>query len=886
MSEQTFQNDDKPPGLLRTDQTLMVMATEMAHVAVWEYDFVRDSMERSANHDALYGLPWQSHWHSSIFLNATHEEDREKCYAAIELCLVPHGPNHYAFDFRVIWPDQSIHWLWVRGEVVRRDLTGRGTLIRGIIFDVTERKENENRIQRISKLYSALSEVNQAIVRMETEESLFPLVCRLAVDFGGMTLASIGMVNEESGLIESVASYGNGSDYLRNILISVNEAFPEGRGPVGTALRESRIVVINHFIQNEMTKPWHHQAKQFGWKSVGAFPIMRGGKPFSVLSVYHTEENAYDKEAISLLDEMTRDISFALDGFDKALEKQEISNALVANERHFRAYFERAMVGMATASPDRVLLEVNDSMCKLLGYSKEELTGMNSGEITHPDDLQESARLTNQLLNGDIDEFEVEKRYIKKNGGVIYAHLAARAVRKDNGEIDYFVSVVNDITKIKSQQNQLERLVHHDPLTGLPNRLLLNDRLEMAVSNANRSGSNMAVCFLDLDTFKAINDTHGHPIGDKVLVEVANRLTSISRSIDTIARIGGDEFILVLTEISDEHECRKMLERVNCAIETMLELDGIKLQISASIGVAIYPDKVTDGSALLRHADQAMYVAKQSGRRRIHFFDAITDHQSQIRSEGLSRIELALAHDELTLHYQPIVNMRSRKIVGLEALIRWQHPDRGILSPGEFLPYIENSEFEIKLSEWVITQGVIQLESWVKQGFNIYISFNLPARHLQSDGFVDFIAQLAANHPSLMKSLVRLEILETAAIGDLTSAIRKMEMCIGLGILFSIDDFGTGYASLSYFRRLPADTIKIDQSFVQGMLNDVNDLSIVKGVIGLAEAFQKNVIAEGVETVEHSVKLLTMGCDIGQGYGIARPMNAENVLNWIRESNF
>lgn len=863
----------------------MVMATEMAHVAVWEYDFVRDSMERSANHDALYGLSWQTTWHSSTFLNATHEEDRERSYAAIELCMAPDGPNQYEFDFRVIWPDQSIHWLWVKGEVVRRDLTGRGNLIRGVICDVTERKEKESRIERISKLYSALSEVNQAIVRMEDEVSLFPLVCRLAVDFGGMTLASIGMVDEQSGLIESVAKYGRGSDYLRNISISVNEALPEGRGPVGTALRESRTVVINNFIQHEMTKRWHLQAKQFGWGSLGVFPITRGGKPFSVLSAYHTEENAYDKEAINLLDEMTRDISFALDGFDKETERQAISNALVANERHFRAYFERAMVGMATTSPDRVLLEVNDSMCKLLGYSKEELTGMNSGEITHPDDLQESIRLTNLLLKGDIDEFEQEKRYIRKNGVVIYAQLAARAVRKENGEVDYFVSVVNDITKIKSQQKQLEQLVHHDALTGLPNRLLLNDRLEMAVSNSNRSGSNMAVCFLDLDAFKEINDTYGHAMGDKVLVEVANRLKSISRSIDTISRIGGDEFVLVLTGISDENECRTMLERAICAIENLLELDGIKLQISASIGVAIYPDKVTDGSALLRHADRAMYVAKQSGRRRIHFFDAITDHQSQIRSEGLSRIELALAHGELTLHYQPIVNMRSKEIVGLEALIRWQHPDRGLLLPGEFLPYIENSEFEIKLSEWVITQGAAQLESWIEQGLNIYISFNLPARHLQADGFVDFIAKLAAEHPNLMKSLVKLEILETAAIGDLSSAIRKMEMCIGLGILFSIDDFGTGYASLSYFRRLPADTIKIDQSFVQGMLDDVNDLSIVKGVIGLAEAFQKQVIAEGVETAEHSAELLTMGCDIGQGYGIARPMNAENVMSWIKAAS-
>jgi PAS fold./GAF domain. len=361
-------NDDLPQrtdrvGLLRTDESLMTMATEMANVAVWEYDFVRDSMERSANHDALYGLEWQDHWHSSTFLNATHESDRERCFSAIESCLVPGGPFQYAFDFRVIWPDHSIHWLWVKGEVIRRDSSGRGNLIRGIVLDVTDRRIKEARVEYLSRLYSALSEVNQAIVRMESEELLFPLVCRMAVDHGGMVLASVGQESAEGGLIKSVFCYGRGQDYLSQVSIATSESFPEGRGPVGTAFRENRVVVVDHFLQSEMTRPWHALARSFGWGSVAAFPIRRADRPFAVLSVYHTDEKAFDPQAIDLLDEMARDVSFALDSFDRERERVQIKGQLVASERHFRAYFERAMVGMAAATPDYRFCEVNDALC-------------------------------------------------------------------------------------------------------------------------------------------------------------------------------------------------------------------------------------------------------------------------------------------------------------------------------------------------------------------------------------------------------------------------------------------------------------------------------------------------------------------------------------------
>ncbi len=762
------------------------------------------------------------------------------------------------------------------------DVHNNCTQLIGMVHDITERKQAEERIKRLANLYKALSEVNQAIVRMETEETLFPLVCRMAVDFGDLKMAWVGQRNEATDLIEVVESYGNGSDYLKEITMSTNATIPEGQGPAGTAFRENRVIIVNNYKEDELTKPWQTTASRYGWNSSGTFPILRGGNLFALLEVYHEHEDAFEAETVRLLEEMVRDISFALDSFDRENSRRIAEKNLSASERHFRAYFERSMVGMAATSPTKGMLEVNDALCKILGYSSEELMGMTWAEFTHPDDLELNKNLFDRVLLGTHDEYEHDKRLIRKDGEIVYVHVAVRGVRNEEGNIDYFVAIISDVTDARNKQRELEQLAHYDKLTGLPNRALLNDRLEMGLAQVKRTGGSLAVCFMDLDGFKPVNDTFGHETGDALLVEIARRILSISRATDTVARLGGDEFVLLFPEISGEEECMHMLTRIMDTIRQPLNVNDHEIQISASIGIAIYPEDVNDGESLIRHADQAMYVAKQMGRNRMHFFDAANDQLAQIRSEGLSRVAMALEHDELILYYQPKVNMRSGKVVGMEALIRWLHPQRGLLPPEEFLPLIENSDFEIRLSEWVISRAMTQLTAWREEGINLAVSVNLPARHLQSHGFTEFITSAVAKHRDMDANSFELEILETAALGDMGSAIQKMQGCIAQGIHFSIDDFGTGYASLAYLRRLPARMIKIDQVFVRDMLDDEDDLSIVEGVISLAKVFKKDVIAEGVETVGHGVKLLNLGCELAQGYGIARPMEAALVPDWIR----
>jgi EAL domain-containing protein (putative c-di-GMP-specific phosphodiesterase class I) len=349
-----------------------------------------------------------------------------------------------------------------------------------------------------------------------------------------------------------------------------------------------------------------------------------------------------------------------------------------------------------------------------------------------------------------------------------------------------------------------------------------------------------------------------------------------------VARLGGDEFVLLLSGLDDIGKCQQALDRVLHTIAQPYQLGKERLaNLSASIGVTLYPVDGADADTLLRHADQAMYLAKQAGRHRYHLFDPEHDRQAHAHREAVARIEAALNAGEFRLYYQPKVNMRHGVVVGAEALIRWQHPERGLLPPGEFLPIIEDSEFSVELGEWVMEEALRQMAVWRAQGLTLPVSVNISARHLQHPQFSQRLHTLLARHPDTPPGQLELEVLETAALDDIAYVSALMERCRALGVMFALDDFGTGYSSLTYLKRLPANVLKIDQSFVRDMLKDPEDLAIIEGVIGLTQAFRRTAIAEGVETLEHGALLIQLGCDLGQGYGIARPMPAEAVPGWV-----
>jgi diguanylate cyclase (GGDEF)-like protein/PAS domain S-box-containing protein len=522
---------------------------------------------------------------------------------------------------------------------------------------------------------------------------------------------------------------------------------------------------------------------------------------------------------------------------------------------------------------------------EILGYAAHELPehrALADWEYIHPEDRTRLGDAIRRHFKQD-EPFDIEFRAIHRNGHYIWCRSRGQAVRNDQGRVIRFAGATSDITDRKQVEAALQHMAHYDALTQLPNRTLLADRLKMSLAQAQRRQGRIAVCLIDLDGFKPVNDRLGHEVGDRILVEVAHRLRSALRQGDTVARLGGDEFVLVLSGGLDQLDYERALTRLLALLAQPYLHAGERIVLSASIGVTFFPDDVTDPDTLLRHADQAMYVAKQAGRNRWHVFDAAVDRDLQARQEARNRVEAALDAGQLVLHYQPKADLRAGRVIGAEALLRWQDPARGLVPPGEFLPQILNSEFESRLSEWVIDTALAQIERWRSEGLTLSVSVNLPARHLQSDDFPGFLQQALARHPGVAPELLELEVLESAAIDDVEGVSERMQTCRRLGVRFALDDFGTGYGSLAYLRSLPLDVLKIDQSFIRDMLSDPDDLAIVRGVIGLAAAFRATVIAEGVETVEHGVMLLHLGCDLAQGYGIARPMAAEKIPGWVAE---
>ncbi|MCX7172890.1 MAG: PAS domain S-box protein [Proteobacteria bacterium] len=542
--------------------------------------------------------------------------------------------------------------------------------------------------------------------------------------------------------------------------------------------------------------------------------------------------------------------------------------------------FTHAREGITITDSDGVIIDVNETFTNITGYSRDEVLGRNPRILKSGRQGSEFyAAMWHDLTKKGYWFGEIWNK--RKNGDIYAEMLTISAVRDAHDNIQQYVALFSDITSLKEHEQQLEHIAHYDALTTLPNRVLMADRLQQAMAQAQRRGQPLAVAYLDLDGFKAINDNHGHEAGDQLLVAIAARMKQALREGDTLARLGGDEFVAVLLDLADVAASVPMLVRLLSAAAQPVQVGDLVLQVSASLGITFFPQgEDVDADQLLRQADQAMYQAKLAGKNRYHVFDAEQDRSVRGHHESLEHVRRALAGNEFVLYYQPKVNMRTGMVIGVEALIRWQHPERGLLSPATFLPVIEEHSLAVQVGEWVIDSALAQIEAWHAAGLNIPVSVNVGARQLQQADFVGRLRGILAQHPGVRPGDLEMEVLETSALEDLGRISQVIDSCRNIGVSFALDDFGTGYSSLTYLKRLKVALLKIDQSFVHDMLDDPDDLAILKGVLGLSSAFHLQAIAEGVETVEHGTLLLQLGCELGQGYGIARPMPAHEVVAW------
>lgn len=546
----------------------------------------------------------------------------------------------------------------------------------------------------------------------------------------------------------------------------------------------------------------------------------------------------------------------------------------------FSSVFLHAKEGILITAPSGEILEVNEALIVFSGYRREELIGnnpriFNSGKqsrdfyINMWQSILQHGYWTGEILN-------------KTRGGAEYPGLLTiSSVKNTADEVTHYVGHFTDISHLKEQEDKLKQLAHYDPLTGLPNRTLKALRLNQAMTQCLRSKRSLAVAFIDLDGFKEINDQHGHDIGDELLIILSNKLNDALREGDTLARMGGDEFVAILTELENAYDAEMVLSRLLSAASDEITTSTGKLRVSASIGVTLFPQDASDADQLVRHADMAMYQAKLAGKNRFHYFDVGQDLIAQARMSVISEVKTALFLNQFVLHYQPKVNMRTGKVIGVEALIRWLHPERGLVPPLGFLPYIDSHPVELETGDWVISEAIRQCGVWKKSGLILTVSVNVSASQLQQPDFVQKLSACLRENPEVSPGDIELEILESAALKNIQQTSDVLHACCKLGVGIALDDFGTGYSSLSYLRQLPAELIKIDQSFVRDMLDDTDDLAIVEGVIGLAASFRRKVIAEGVESEGHGAALLALGCDLAQGYGISRPVAAQALEAWL-----
>jgi diguanylate cyclase (GGDEF)-like protein/PAS domain S-box-containing protein len=560
-------------------------------------------------------------------------------------------------------------------------------------------------------------------------------------------------------------------------------------------------------------------------------------------------------------------------------EQERISRALKESEEHFRNAFDHA-AGMALVTPDGHWLQVNESLCQMLGYSEEELLSGSFRNITHSDDLGEALVRLHQLLEGEVATFQMEKRYLHKNGQPVWVLLSASLIRDEADHPRHLIFQIQNVSDRKQAEDQIRHAAFHDGLTGLPNRTLLADRLSLAIERAKRAPDyKYSVLFIDLDRFKIVNDSLGHDMGDKLLVDLSQRLVVCLRQVDTVARLGGDEFAVLLDGVTSPADATEVAARIQDSLMQPFDLDGQPFVTTASIGIAHSSGLYERPEDILRDADTAMYRAKANGKARSEVFD-LAMHIRAVESLRLeNELRQAIERGEIVPHFQPLVSLADGRIIGFEALARWEHPERGFMSPVDFIPLAEETGLISQLDMCILRQACRQVSKWQKafpQEEPLTLSVNLSGRQFRKINLIEEVQEIISK-TGIAPDTLRLEITESVLMDNAAQTAEMLRQLKSTGVKLSIDDFGTGYSSLSYLHRFPFDILKIDRSFVGRMSTDRESRGIVKTITTLAFELNKQVIAEGVESNEHRLTLTELGCGYGQGYYFAKPLAADQA---------
>lgn len=803
-----------------------------------------------------------------------------------------------------------------------------------------EKARTEQQRERLARMLAAMSSTNEALVRAKTREELFELVCEAAAQGGKFTSTSIALARPDSDFVEIMAAAGPTAESARTAKMSVKADFPEGRGLSGTAFRSGKPCIANDYLANDQAKAFHSRALRDGAQSGASFPLIVGGRVIGVILFVSSEKDTFTPEFVELLERLTNNVSFALKNFDRADEKarteeqkERLTRMLAAlsatNEaivrakspaELFRFVCEAAAEGgrftctsVALTRPDSDLFDVvaiggptSDRAREMListDPAKPEGRGLSGrafrdGKACIANDYQAESDAPIFRTAMQLQGAQSGAAFPLFTGGKTVGVMLFVSTEKDTFTTE-FVELLQRLTanisfalenygraeEKRRADERIEYLASHDSLTGLPNREMFNGLLRHTIEAAQRHARKFSLLFIDLDRFKVINDSLGHEAGDALLVEVGHRLRGTLRASDVVARLGGDEFVVILEETGERSDIEKIAGEVLSTLSQPLQLSGHECLTTASIGIALYPSDGTDAQTLTKNADMAMYLAKEDGKNGFRFFNRDVKVQSIERLTLETALRRALERDQFSLHYQPKVDMLTGQITGVEALLRWEHPDFGMVSPMQFIPLAEETGLIVPIGRWVLRQACAQNMAWQRRGLRpVSMAVNLSPRQFADPHLLQDVDE-ALLASGMSPVLLQLEVTESMVMRNVPRAIRVLDAIQSRGIRIAIDDFGTGHSSMSLMKQFPIDTIKIDRSFVRDLADDPEDQAIAQAIISMGKALGMTVVAEGVETAEQQAFLREHGCDEMQGFIFSRPVPARELAELLRAPN-
>jgi len=779
---------------------------------------------------------------------------------------------------------------WLKVNTCLAEVDGATVGVISSFVDVTLQIQREHTMR-------LMREVNRFASTTSVDVELFQRLCDEIVAIGDYSLAWIGEPSEsEDGVVHVCYSAGQTS-YLYDDIVSTLAWKETGVGPTGTALRTGRTQVANDLKNQVNYKEWCSRASQFGLSSSVAIPFHPGGRP-AVLSIYDRHPFVFDRVTVQGLEEIAREIEHAVAAQQSLLtiraaldESSKSMSDLVESERlrdrseeKFRLAFEDNMAPMMFSDTDDLAIAVNDAFCEMVGFSREELLGHDSTHFTFPEDVEITRESHESLISLRANQVRFVKRYLRKDGQIIISEVSRSTARDESGETLYFVSSERDITAERELATELSHQALHDPLTGLANRVLLEDRLNLARARAFRGRGLIAVFMIDLDDFKGVNDTHGHLVGDQLLRDIAARFERVARPTDTLCRFGGDEFLYLAEGLATAAEAEEIATRFLATLVDPFCHDDIEFIQHASVGIVVWDPDAPTSFMLIQNADVALYEAKRRKKGSYLFFDDSMQDMVASRFTLNQDLGQAIHNEELSMYYQPIMDLQTQAVVGFEALMRWEHPLRGAIGPEVFIPIAEQSGLVLELSGFALREATNQASLWTKNGSDPlpYVSVNLATQQLNDPQLMTMIDKALCESGLAPERLV-LEITESSALADITETFNVLDDLKSRGIGIALDDFGTGYSSLSYLVQLNPMVIKIDQSFISPPHDSEQIEVLLEAIISLGQKLKVTLLAEGIETEPQLEKLLRMGCRFGQGYLFSHAIAASQVEKLLAE---